>query len=69
MGLYPGAMVTAPLTDLVELPGGTVTLGSADFYPEETPVHTVSVGPLAVDVAWGQRDEQWRMSFSLAVPF
>ena len=25
MGLYPGAMVTAPLTDLVELPGGTVT--------------------------------------------
>ena len=49
MGLYPGAMVTAPLTDLVELPGGTVTLGSADFYPEETPVHTVSVGPLAVE--------------------
>ncbi len=27
------------------------------------------VGPLAVDVAWGQRDEQWRLSFSLAVPF
>ncbi len=27
------------------------------------------VGPLAIDVAWGQRDEQWRMSFSLAVPF
>ncbi len=27
------------------------------------------VGPLAVDIAWGQRDEQWRMSFSLAVPF
>ncbi|MBL8412847.1 MAG: BamA/TamA family outer membrane protein [Propionivibrio sp.] len=27
------------------------------------------VGPLAIDVAWGQLDHTFRMSFSLAVPF
>lgn len=27
------------------------------------------VGPLAIDVAWGQLDNAVRMSFSLAVPF
>ena len=26
-------------------------------------------GPLALDVAWGQREQQWRVHFSLAVPF
>jgi sulfatase modifying factor 1 len=36
-------------TDLVELPGGTYRMGSTSFYPEEAPVHTVTVAPLAVE--------------------
>ena len=37
------------LTELVQLPGGSFRMGSADFYPEETPVHTVTVAPLAIE--------------------
>lgn len=37
------------LTELVDLPGGTFEMGSVGFYPEETPVHTAAVGPLAVE--------------------
>ncbi len=37
------------LTELVELPGGSFRMGSAQFYPEEAPVHTVTVGAFAVE--------------------
>jgi len=37
------------LTELIELPGGTFQMGSATFYPEETPVHAAMVGPLGVE--------------------
>ncbi|MEE6177558.1 formylglycine-generating enzyme family protein [Mycobacterium sp. 050134] len=37
------------LTELVDLPGGSYQMGSASFYPEEMPVHTESVGPLAIE--------------------
>jgi formylglycine-generating enzyme len=36
-------------TELVDLPGGTYRMGSTSFYPEEAPVHTVTVAPLAVE--------------------
>ena len=35
--------------DMVELPGGTFRMGSADFYPEERPIREVSVGPFWID--------------------
>jgi formylglycine-generating enzyme len=37
------------LTELVDLPGGTYRMGSTSFYPDEAPIHTVTVGPLAVE--------------------
>lgn len=37
------------LTELVELPGGSFRMGSTQFYPEEAPVHTASVGAFAVE--------------------
>jgi sulfatase modifying factor 1 len=37
------------LTELVELPGGAYRMGSTQFYPEEAPVHTATVGPYAVE--------------------
>ncbi|MEU0495301.1 formylglycine-generating enzyme family protein [Mycobacterium sp. NPDC006124] len=37
------------LTELIELPGATFQMGSAAFYPEETPVHPATVGPLGVE--------------------
>ncbi|MCK0175880.1 formylglycine-generating enzyme family protein [Mycolicibacterium sp. F2034L] len=37
------------LTELVDLPGGAFRMGSIDFYPEEAPVHTVSVAPFAIE--------------------
>ncbi len=37
------------LTELVDLPGGSYRMGSIDFYPEEAPVHTVSVAPFAIE--------------------
>jgi formylglycine-generating enzyme len=37
------------LTELVELDGGSFRMGSTQFYPEEAPVHTVDVGPFAVE--------------------
>ena len=33
------------LTDLVDLPGGPFRMGSTNFYPEEAPIHTATVGP------------------------
>ncbi|MCB9440916.1 MAG: formylglycine-generating enzyme family protein [Mycolicibacterium sp.] len=37
------------LTELVALPGGTFSMGADGFYPEETPVHTVTIGPVSVE--------------------
>nr|MDT0523844.1 SUMF1/EgtB/PvdO family nonheme iron enzyme [Streptomyces sp. DSM 41633] len=36
-------------TELIELPGGTFRMGSTAFYPEEAPVHTVTVGAFAIE--------------------
>ncbi|MGV9798601.1 formylglycine-generating enzyme family protein [Mycobacterium sp. NPDC003449] len=37
------------LTELVDLPGGPFRMGSTDFYPEESPVHEVTVEPFAIE--------------------
>jgi formylglycine-generating enzyme required for sulfatase activity len=37
------------LTELVELPGGSYRMGATRFYPEEAPVHTVTVAPFAIE--------------------
>ena len=37
------------LSELVELPGGSFRMGSTSFYPEEAPVHTVTVAPFAIE--------------------
>ena len=36
-------------TELVELPGGEFAMGSTSFYPEEAPIHTVTVAPFAIE--------------------
>ena len=41
--------MTPMLTELVELPGGSFRMGSTQFYPEEAPVHTATVGAFAVE--------------------
>jgi sulfatase modifying factor 1 len=37
--------------DMVRLPGGTFSMGSTRFYPEEAPVRRVRVDPFAIDAA------------------
>jgi formylglycine-generating enzyme required for sulfatase activity len=37
------------LTEVVELPGGSFRMGSTEFYREEAPVHTATVGAYAVE--------------------
>ncbi len=37
------------LSELVSLPGGAYRMGSTQFYPEEAPVHTVTVGAFAME--------------------
>jgi formylglycine-generating enzyme len=37
------------LTELVDLPGGSFRMGSISFYPEEAPIHTVTVASFAVE--------------------
>jgi formylglycine-generating enzyme required for sulfatase activity len=37
------------LTELVELPAGSFRMGSTQFYPEEAPAHTVTVGAFAIE--------------------
>lgn len=37
------------VTELVELPGGSFRMGSTSFYPEEAPIHTVTVAAVAVE--------------------
>src|SRR5215470_17918842 len=34
---------------MTRIPGGTFRMGSADFYPEERPVHAVTVGGFWMD--------------------
>jgi formylglycine-generating enzyme len=41
-------MSSAP-KGMVDLPGATFAMGSAEFYPEEGPVRDVTVGPFAID--------------------
>src|ERR1700747_1487948 len=36
-------------TELVELPSGSFRMGSTSFYPEEAPIHTVTVAAFAVE--------------------
>jgi formylglycine-generating enzyme required for sulfatase activity len=38
-----------PAKDMVWIPGGTFRMGSEEFYPEERPVHTVSVDGFWMD--------------------
>ena len=47
-----GARASYPevvLTELIDLPGGSFRMGSTSFYPEEAPIHTVTVGSFAVE--------------------
>lgn len=37
------------VTELVDLPGGAFRMGSTSFYPEEAPIHTVTVAAVAVE--------------------
>lgn len=37
------------LSPLIEVPGGSFRMGSTSFYPEEAPIHTVTVGPFAIE--------------------
>ncbi len=41
--------VTAPEPDMLWIPGGTFRMGSAGFYPEERPVHEVTVDGFWMD--------------------
>ncbi len=45
----PQAPGPAPAPDMVWIPGGTFRMGSEDFYPEERPVHTVTVDGFWMD--------------------
>ncbi|MFN3002831.1 formylglycine-generating enzyme family protein [Mycolicibacterium wolinskyi] len=37
------------VTELVEVPGGSFRMGSTSFYPEEAPIHTVTVADFAIE--------------------
>ena len=37
------------MVEMVDIPGGVFSMGSADFYPEEAPVRRVEVGPFRMD--------------------
>ena len=41
----------AKLADMIRIPGGTFRMGSDRHYPEEAPVHRVTVDPFWIDVA------------------
>ncbi len=41
--------MTTSVTNMVEIPGGTFLMGSADFYPEERPIREATVGAFLVD--------------------
>ena len=40
---------TGTVPDMVWIPGGTFRMGSEDFYPEERPVHDVTVDGFWID--------------------
>jgi formylglycine-generating enzyme len=40
---------SAPHPDMLWIPGGTFRMGSEEFYPEESPVHEVSVDGFWMD--------------------
>ena len=37
------------LSELIDVPAGSFRMGSADFYPKESPVHDVAVAPFAIE--------------------
>ena len=43
---------------MVRLEGGTFTMGSAEFYPDETPVHERTVAAFEVDAIGVERHEK-----------
>jgi sulfatase modifying factor 1 len=45
----PGVPGASPAKDMVWVPGGTFLMGSEDFYPEERPVHRVTVDGFWMD--------------------
>jgi formylglycine-generating enzyme len=44
-----GALRQVPTAGMTWIPGGQFRMGSADFYPEEQPVHTVAVDGFWID--------------------
>ena len=42
-------MDTTAAATMIALPGGTFTMGSEEFYPEEAPLRRVRVGPFEID--------------------
>src|SRR5450432_2830198 len=44
-----GLVYRAPHADMVRIPGGTFRMGSDHHYPEEAPVHRVTVAPFWMD--------------------
>ena len=45
---------SSPASGMRWIPGGTFAMGSDDFYPEERPVHRVSVDGFWMDERQGQ---------------
>src|SRR4249919_2557958 len=45
----PGHRKQGPARNMIWIPGGTFRMGSADFYPEERPVHRVAVDGFWMD--------------------
>lgn len=41
----------SPFPDMIWIPGGTFTMGSDEFYPEESPVHRATVAGVWIDRA------------------
>jgi len=48
-GVADGPSTEPPGRDMAWIPGGTFAMGSEDFYPEEGPVHPVSVDGFWID--------------------
>ncbi|HEY4634521.1 MAG TPA: SUMF1/EgtB/PvdO family nonheme iron enzyme, partial [Candidatus Limnocylindrales bacterium] len=44
-----GPLERRPAKDMVPIPGGTFLMGSEEFYPEERPIHPVSVDGFWMD--------------------
>src|SRR5215475_12437165 len=47
----PAPQASAGRAGMAWIPGGTFAMGSADFYPEERPVHQVAVDGFWIDTA------------------